>query len=139
AEGTCGGRCEQGATPEARVIDANRAYAPERLHERETERKRQGGIEPDDDERLAYVLARAPLGIEGRVRNAQDLGCNGGVAADRLGNLRHLNVGISSELDDFRGDTGWTWEIDLCLEPSFEFLAVHLVCGQTLTAERVFH
>ena len=80
--------------------------ARKRLHQREAQRQGQGGVQAEHDQRLAQVLALAPLRVERRIGDAQHLGRQRGVHAERLGDFAHLDLRIARELDDVRGDAG---------------------------------
>ena len=115
-----GGRAQQGPTPEAGVVDPDRAQRPHRGHQRKAQRQGQRGVQTDDDQRLAQVLARPALGIERGIGDSEDFGRHRRVAADRLGDFRHLDVRIAGKRDDFRGDPRGAGEVDLGFQPVFE-------------------
>ena len=126
AEGARRGRGQQGTAPEAGVVDPDRAQRPHRGNQREAERQGQRGVQADDHQRLAQVLARPALGIECGVGDSQDFGRHRRVAADRLGDFGHLDVRIAGERDDFRRHTRRAGEVDLGLQAVFEVLRLHL-------------
>ncbi len=98
------GRRDQRPAPIERVVDAVRLAGAQRLHQGEAQRQRQGRVQSEHDQRLAQILALAPLGVEGRVRDAQHLGGQRGVHAEHLGHFAHLDIRIARELDDMSRD-----------------------------------
>src|SRR5690606_19395035 len=69
AERASGRRGQEGAAPEAGIINARGVQSSEGGNERKAQRQRQCRVEPDDDERLTEILAWPALGIEGRIRD----------------------------------------------------------------------
>ena len=119
------GRGEEGAAPEPRVVDADRAQRAHGGHQGKAQREGQRGVQADDHQRLAQVVARPALRVERRIRNPEDLGRHRRVAADRVGHFRHFDVRIAGERDDFRGDPRRTGEVDLGFQPIFEVWRQH--------------
>jgi hypothetical protein len=107
-----GGRGEQGAAPVQRMVDAVGFRAAQALDEGKTQGQRQGGIQSEHDQGLAQAFAFSALGVERRVGDAQHLGRQGGVQAQRPGDLGELDFRIAGEFDDVRRHTGRGWKID---------------------------
>jgi hypothetical protein len=118
---------KQRAAPEPRVVDADRPQRAHGRNQRKAQRQGQRGVQADDHQRLAQVLARPALGVERRIRDSQDFGGHRRVAADRLGHFRHLDVRIAGERDDFRGDSRRAREVHLCFQAVFEVWRQHSV------------
>ena len=77
-------------------------------------------LQSEHDQRLAQIFAPAALRVQGRIGDSQYLGRERRIHAQRLGDLPHLDVRIARQLDDMRGDTRRTGEIDyrtkVCLD-----------------------
>jgi hypothetical protein len=103
------------------MVHAVRLAAAQRLHEGEAERERQGRVQAEHDQRLAKVFAAAPLRVERRVRDAQHLGRQRRVHADRLRDLAHLDVRVLRELDDVARDPRRRREVHERAQVGFDF------------------
>ena len=103
ARGGCG---DQRAAPVERVIDAVHLAGAQRLYQREAQGEGQGRIQAEHHQRLAQILALAPLRVERRIGDAQHLGGKRRIQAQHLRDFAHLDLGIAGELDDVARHAG---------------------------------
>ena len=120
----CCSRREQRAAPIQAIAQAVRGAAPQRLHQGKAQGEGERGIQAEYHQGLTQIFALAALRIQRRVGNAQHLGRQRRVHAQRLRDLAHFNVRILREFDDVRRHAGRRGKIYGLTKMSFD-LGIH--------------
>src|SRR5579871_4613423 len=91
---------ENRPTPKSRVVNAAVFAAVVGSDQGEAKRQRDGGVQSERHERLAQVVALAPLRVHGRVRDSQYLGSKSRIFRNQRGHLTGIDLRVARQIDD---------------------------------------